>query len=246
MTLAARIENLTKDYVLKSETVHALRHVTFDVPEGDFIAIMGASGSGKSTLLNLLGCLDRPTSGRLLLGEDDVSMLDDDQLSRIRSSRIGFVFQSYNLIPQLNVLENIEVPLYYQGRLGAADREHCRELAEMVGLGDRLNHRPSQLSGGQQQRVAVARSLANDPFFILADEPTGNLDSVTSEEILQLLDQLNARGKTIIMVTHEDDVAAHARRIIRLRDGLVQFDRLKEKGTTISTSREQPTIDDDA
>ena len=228
MKLAARVESLTKDYVLGAETVHALRGVTFDIPQGDYVAVMGASGSGKSTLLNLLGCLDQPTSGRLLLGEDDVAVMNDDERSAIRASRIGFVFQSYNLIPQLNVLENIEVPLYYQGRLTPAGRNHCRGLAVLVGLEDRLRHRPTQLSGGQQQRVAIARSLAYDPTFILADEPTGNLDSATTEDILKLLDGFNAQGKTIIMVTHENDVAQHARRTIRLRDGLVQFDKRKE------------------
>jgi putative ABC transport system ATP-binding protein len=222
--LAAKVEHLTKDYHLGAETVHALRGVSFEVPEGDYVAIMGPSGSGKSTLLNLLGCLDRPTSGSYILGPDDVARLNDDQLSEIRASRIGFVFQSYNLIPQLTVLENIEVPLFYRGRITPADRARCRELAELVGLGDRLSHRPSQLSGGQQQRAAIARSLANNPYFILADEPTGNLDSVTTESILDLLARLNADGKTIIMVTHEDDVSRHARRIIRLRDGLLQSD----------------------
>lgn len=191
MRLAANVESLTKDYVLGSETVRALRGVSFEIPEGDFVAIMGPSGSGKSTLLNLLGCLDRPTNGNYFLGGQDVAQLDDDQLSEIRASRIGFIFQSYNLIPQLTVMENIEVPLYYQGQLTAESRERCHNLADLVGLGDRLRHRPSQLSGGQQQRAAIARSLANDPFFILADEPTGNLDSVTSGEILDLLVQLN-------------------------------------------------------
>lgn len=224
MSLAAQIVNLTKDYVLKGETVHALRGVSFDVPEGDYVAIMGPSGSGKSTLLNLLGCLDRPTQGNFFLGQDDVSVMNDDQLSTIRATRIGFVFQSYNLIPQLTVVENIEVPLYYQGRLNASARSRCRELAAMVGLGDRLSHRPTQLSGGQQQRVAIARSLVNDPYFILADEATGNLDSATTDEILALFERLNQEGRTIIMVTHEDEVAAHARRVIRLRDGLVQVD----------------------
>jgi len=224
MTLAARLENLRKDYVLKGETVRALQGVTFDIPEGDYVAIMGPSGSGKSTLLNLLGCLDRPTAGSYFLGDDDVSRMNDNQLSNIRASRIGFVFQSYNLIPQLTVVENIEVPLYYQGRLSSQARKRSRELAEMVSLGDRTRHRPPQLSGGQQQRVAIARSLVNDPYFILADEPTGNLDTHTAEEILSLFDKLNKSGKTIIMVTHEDEVAAHAKRIIRLRDGLIQSD----------------------
>ena len=160
--------------------------VSFDVPQGDYVAIMGPSGSGKSTLLNLLGCLDRPSSGSFFLGDDDVATMTDDELSTIRATRIGFVFQSYNLIPQLTVVENIEVPLYYQGRLDASARNRCRELADLVGLGERLSHRPTQLSGGQQQRVAIARSLVNDPYFILADEATGNLDSVTTEEILLL------------------------------------------------------------
>jgi putative ABC transport system ATP-binding protein len=229
MSLAASIQEIRKDYVLKGETVHALRGVSFDVPEGDYVAIMGPSGSGKSTLLNLLGCLDKPTSGSLYLGDDDVGQMNDDQLSAIRASRIGFVFQSYNLIPQLTVLENIEVPLYYMGQLGATSRKKCRELAELVGLGDRLAHRPVQLSGGQQQRVAIARSLVNDPYFILADEPTGNLDSKTTEEILLIFDRLNDEGRTIIMVTHEDDVASRARRIVRLRDGNIQSDvRMRE------------------
>jgi putative ABC transport system ATP-binding protein len=224
MKLAAHIKEVTKDYVLDGETVRALRGVSIDVPEGDYVAIMGASGSGKSTLLNLLGCLDRPTSGKLVLGTDDVSRLNDDQLSEIRASRIGFVFQSYNLIPQLTVLENIEVPLFYQGKLATKLRSRCYELADMVGLGDRLKHRPTQLSGGQQQRVAIARSLVNDPYFILADEPTGNLDSVTTHEILELLDKLNAAGKTIILVTHESEVGARTKRTIRLLDGMVQSD----------------------
>jgi putative ABC transport system ATP-binding protein len=223
-TFAARVTNLTKDYLLEGERVRALRGVSIDVPDGDYVAIMGPSGSGKSTLLNLLGCLDRPTSGSYFLGSDDVARMSDDRLSEIRASRIGFVFQSYNLISQLTVLENIEVPLYYRGRISAADRARCRELAELVGLGERLKHRPFQLSGGQQQRAAIARSLVNNPYFILADEPTGNLDSVTTGEILDLLEKLNAAGKTIIMVTHEDDVAHRARRIIRLRDGLLQSD----------------------
>jgi putative ABC transport system ATP-binding protein len=225
MRLAARIQEVTKDYVLDGGTVHALRGVDLDVLEGDYMAIMGASGSGKSTLLNLLGCLDRPTTGCILLGDEDVTQADDDRLSEIRASHIGFVFQSYNLIPQLTVLENIEVPLYYQGWHGWKHRNRCRELAEMVGLGDRLHHRPTQLSGGQQQRVAIARSLVNDPLFVLADEPTGNLDSTTSDEILRLLESLNREGKTIIMVTHEPDVGARTRRIVRLMDGKVQTDQ---------------------
>jgi putative ABC transport system ATP-binding protein len=221
---ACRLHELRKDYVLKGETVRALRGISLDVPEGDYVAIMGPSGSGKSTLLNLLGCLDIPTSGSYFLGNDDVAKMNDSELSRIRASRIGFVFQSYNLIQQLTVVENIEVPLYYQGHVNRQTKERCRVLAEMVGLGDRLRHRPAQLSGGQQQRVAIARSLVNDPYFILADEATGNLDSKTTLEILELFAKLNGEGRTIIMVTHEDDVAAHAKRIVRLRDGLIQSD----------------------
>ncbi len=219
--LACSLQELKKEYVLKGETVRALRGVTLDVPEGDYVAIMGPSGSGKSTLLNLLGCLDKPTSGAYFLGDLDVSQLNDRELSLIRASRIGFVFQSYNLIPQLTVVENIEVPLYYQGRVNRKTRQRCREIAEMVGLADRLGHRPPQLSGGQQQRVAIARSLINDPYFILADEATGNLDSTTTAEILALFDRLNREGRTIIMVTHEDDVAEHAKRVVTLRDGKV-------------------------
>ena len=223
-TLAASIRELTKDYVLSGETVHALRGVSFDVPQGDYISIMGPSGSGKSTLLNLLGCLDRPTSGNFLLGGEDVARMSDDQLSETRATKIGFVFQSYNLLPALTVVENIEMPLYYSGRIDSDTRERCVELAKLVGLGSRLDHRPSQLSGGQQQRVAIARSLVNNPRFMLADEPTGNLDSATTEEILDLLASLNAEGRTIIMVTHENDVAERTARTIMLRDGMIQFD----------------------
>jgi putative ABC transport system ATP-binding protein len=225
MKLAASTRNLTKEYVLDGETVRALRGVSLDVPEGDWVAIMGASGSGKSTMLNLFACLDRPTAGSIMLGNDDVSKLNDDQLSEIRASRIGIVFQSYNLIPQLTVIENIEVPLYYQGVYSSKARKRCVELAAKVGLADRLKHRPTQLSGGQQQRVAIARSLVNDPYFILADEPTGNLDSATTEEILELLQELNNDGKTIIMVTHEPDVGDRTKRVVVLRDGLVISDR---------------------
>ena len=224
MKLAVQVDALRKDYVMGAETVRALRGVSIDVPVSDYIAIMGPSGSGKSTLLNLLGCLDHPTGGRYLLDGHDVSAMDDDQLSEIRASRIGFIFQSYNLIPQLTVMENIETPLYYQGRVTTDQRQRCHELAAMVGLADRLAHRPTQLSGGQQQRVAIARSMANDPAFILADEPTGNLDSVTAADILALLAQFNGEGRTIIMVTREEDIARHTKRIIRLHDGMIQSD----------------------
>jgi len=223
-TLAASVHELCKDYVLSGETVRALRGVSFDVPQGDYISIMGASGSGKSTLLNLLGCLDRPTAVKYLLGGDDVATLSDDRLAETRARRIGFVFQSYNLLPALSVAENIQVPLYYSGQLTVEARERCLELAALVGLESRLRHRPAELSGGQQQRVAIARSLVNNPRFILADEPTGNLDSSTTAEILELLATLNAEGRTILLVTHEPDVAEHTKRTLVLRDGLLLSD----------------------
>ncbi|MCC6795107.1 MAG: ABC transporter ATP-binding protein [Candidatus Hydrogenedentes bacterium] len=204
--------------------VEALRGVSLDFRQGEYITIMGPSGCGKSTLLNLLGCLDRPTDGQYILGGEDVSTLDDDTLSSIRGKRIGFVFQSYNLIQQLNVLENIEVPLYYQGRPDEEARAIATELAVRVGLGERLEHRPYELSGGQQQRVAVARALANDPLIILADEPTGNLDSTSGSDILGVFDELHRQGKTLIMVTHSDEVSERAQRVIRLRDGKVERD----------------------
>jgi len=230
MTAAVSVRDVSKHYVMDGGTVRALRGVSLEVPPGDYVAVMGPSGSGKSTLLNLLGCLDRPSGGTILLGGEDVTRANDDRLSELRAARIGFVFQSYNLIPQLTVIENIEVPLYYQGRMAPEDRARCRELAEMVGLGDRFGHRPAQLSGGQQQRVAIARSLANDPYFILADEPTGNLDSATTGEILDLLSELNRRGRTIVMVTHEAEIGRRTKRIVRLRDGRIQSDERLEGG----------------
>src|SRR5262252_8309433 len=220
-----RVVDLVKNYYLGSQTVYVLKDLNLSFDEGDFIALMGPSGSGKSTLLNVLGCLDRPTSGRYFLGDVDVSEMDDDQLSEVRSTYLGFIFQSYNLLPQYTVVENIELPLLYQGiKLNETTKERCIALAEMVGLGDRLDHRPLQLSGGQQQRVAIARSLVNDPHLILGDEPTGNLDSRTSVEIMQMLRKLNQSGKTIIMVTHENDIAQWARRVVRLRDGHIESD----------------------
>ncbi len=216
------IRDLKKIYHLGGEAdVYALAGVDLDVMPGEYVAIMGSSGSGKSTLLNLLGCLDRPTSGAYFLGGDDVALLDDDALSHVRGQRLGFIFQSYNLIPQLTVMENIEVPLFYQGRDDSASRARCRELAHLVGLEGRLKHRPKQLSGGQQQRVAIARALVNDPLLILADEPTGNLDSSTEEDVLNLIDKLNGEGRTIVMVTHDEHVAARAHRIIHMKDGRI-------------------------
>src|SRR5438132_33830 len=229
MSAVVRILDVVKNDQLEGGVVRALRGVSLQVEEGDFVALMGPSGSGKSTLLNVLGCLDRPTSGEYYLGDEEVARMDDDQLSEVRSRYLGFIFQSYNLLAQYTVVENIEVPLLYQGqRLTDETREHCKRLAGLVGLGDRLGHRPMQLSGGQQQRVAIARALVNDPHVILADEPTGNLDSTTSDEIMQLLTRLNAAGKTIIMVTHENDIAAWAKRVVRMRDGLIESDVLNE------------------
>jgi putative ABC transport system ATP-binding protein len=233
MGAVVRICDVVKNYYLEGGVVRALRGVSLEVEEGDFVALMGPSGSGKSTLLNVLGCLDRPTSGEYYLGDEEVAQMEDDQLSEIRSLYLGFIFQSYNLLPQYTVVENIEVPLLYQGRpLTAETRDWCIELAGLVGLGDRLGHRPTQLSGGQQQRVAIARALVNDPHLILADEPTGNLDSHTSDEIMGLLSKLNQSGKTIIMVTHEVDIAAWARRVVRMRDGHIESDMRNDEVRT--------------
>lgn len=223
------IRNLSKVYQLGTFEVSALRDFDLDIEQGQYIAIMGPSGSGKSTLLNVLGCLDTPSSGIYNLAGEDVSSLDDNELSAIRGSRIGFIFQSYNLIAQLNVIENIEVPMYYQGVGEHKSFARAKELAEMVGLGDRLKHRPSELSGGQQQRVAIARSLANDPVIILADEPTGNLDSESGAEILSILDDLHQRGKTLIVVTHDENIAKQAERIIHLLDGRIERQEYSHK-----------------
>ena len=218
-----RFEGIEKRYDLGGEAeVRALRGVDLTVSPGSYVAIMGPSGSGKSTMLNLIGCLDHPTAGSYFLGGTDVSRMPDDELSEARGRKIGFIFQSYNLIAQLTVIENIQVPLIYQGRDIREFEDHCIRLAELVGLGDRLQHRPSQLSGGQQQRVAIARSLANDPLLILADEPTGNLDSRTGKEVLDLIGRLNADGKTIVLVTHDDKVAARAHRVLYMKDGLIE------------------------
>jgi putative ABC transport system ATP-binding protein len=218
----AMVRDVTKVYRLGGQDVKALAGVSLEFKQGDFVAIMGSSGSGKSTLLNLLGCLDRPTTGHYLLGGHDVATLSDEDLSRVRGRYLGFVFQSYNLIQQLSVVENIMVPLSYQLPVRPDGRELSTKLATLVGLAGRLDHRPNQLSGGQQQRVAIARALVNNPHVILADEPTGNLDTATSYEIMDLLDVLNKTGRTIVMVTHEPDIAQRAKTVITLRDGLIQ------------------------
>ena len=224
MSAAAAVEftDLAKVYEMGAERVHALRGVSARFETGSFWAIMGASGSGKSTLLSILGCLDRPTSGTYRLGGEDVSRLDDDALSDIRLRHLGFVFQSFNLVPQLTAAENIALPLYYQGVPERESAARAEEFARVVGLEGRLGHRPSQLSGGQQQRAAIARALATDPTVILADEPTGNLDTATSIEIMKLFRSLHERGKTIVMVTHEPDIAEWAEHRLVLRDGLVK------------------------
>jgi putative ABC transport system ATP-binding protein len=219
MVPIVELKNVVKEYANGSLKVTALRGISLQIHPGEYAVIMGPSGCGKSTMLNLLGCLDRITAGQYLLGGEDISEFSDEQLSEIRSRRIGFIFQSYNLIPQLNVLENIEVPLFYQGVSESNARERAEALAERMGLSDRLKHKPMELSGGQQQRVAIARSLVADPILMLADEPTGNLDSKTGREILELIDELNAEGKTIVMVTHDDEVAERAQREIRVFDG---------------------------
>ncbi len=218
----AMVRDVTKVYRLGGQDVKALAGVSLEFKQGDFVAIMGSSGSGKSTLLNLLGCLDRPTTGQYLLGGHDVATLSDEDLSRVRGRYLGFVFQSYNLIQQLSVVENIMVPLSYQLPVRPDGRELSTKLATLVGLAGRLDHRPNQLSGGQQQRVAIARALVNNPHVILADEPTGNLDTATSNEIMDLLDVLNNTGRTIVMVTHEPDIAERAKTVVTLRDGLIQ------------------------
>lgn len=224
MEAIVELDTVRKTYTMGTETLHAIAGLDLCLYRGEYVAIMGPSGCGKSTLLNILGCLDRPSSGRYLLGGDDVSLFDDDQLSAMRGTHLGFIFQSYNLIQQLTVVENIEVPLYYQGIAERESRERAIALAERVGLGHRLNHKPFELSGGQQQRVGIARALVNDPLVILADEPTGNLDSHSGADILRLLDELHAQGKTIIMVTHDPEIGQRATRLVRLRDGKLESD----------------------
>jgi putative ABC transport system ATP-binding protein len=226
MPVVARVQNLSKVYRKPGTDVevHALRSINLDFEQGVFTAIMGASGSGKSTLMNTLGCLDQPTSGSYFLGGQDISQLPDDELSEIRSRKIGFIFQNFNLIQQLTVLENLEVPMFYQGIPPADRRRRATAIAERVGLEQRLDHRPMQLSGGQQQRVCIARALVNDPLILLADEPTGALDSKTGQQILALFDEIVATGRTIIMVTHDPSVAHRCERVIHMLDGRVNKD----------------------
>ncbi len=222
--IVASLDDIRKTYYMGALSVEVLHGISLDFYRGDYISIMGPSGCGKSTLMNILGCLDQPTEGKYFLGDQDTSKMEDDELSSIRGARLGFIFQSYNLIQQLNVLENIEMPLFYQGYSEADSHEIAMGLAARVGLQDRVDHKPYELSGGQQQRVAIARALAVDPLIILADEPTGNLDSKSGAEILNLFDELHDQGKTLIMVTHSDELAERSQRWVRLRDGWVESD----------------------
>jgi putative ABC transport system ATP-binding protein len=224
------VRNLTKTYQMGTTVVKALQNIDLDIFANEFVALMGPSGSGKSTLMNLLGCLDTPTEGKYLLGGENVAEMDDNQLANVRNRKIGFVFQTFNLLPRLSALENVALPLVYAGINKEKRTNKSRLVLETVGLGDRVEHKPNELSGGQRQRVAVARALVNDPTIILADEPTGNLDSKTSEEIMEMFETLHKAGNTIILVTHEPDIAEYAHRVVRLKDGMIESDiRTREK-----------------
>ncbi len=230
--LIIRTDQLSKHYVLGAETVRAVRGVDLEIARGEFVAVMGPSGSGKSTFMNMIGCLDTPTSGRYWLNSQLVSELSDDQLARVRNKEIGFVFQTFNLLPRATALHNVELPLIYAGVGAKERRRRAEEKLELVGLADRMDHRPPELSGGQRQRVAVARALVNEPALLLADEPTGNLDSATGTEVMEQFRGLNEQGQTIVLVTHEHDIAEYARRQVHLRDGMIEKDFLNEPAET--------------
>jgi len=226
--LVISVRNLTREYLMGTEVVHALRGASLDIRRNEYLAVMGPSGSGKSTLMNLIGCLDTPTSGEYWLSGQEVSRMRDDALARVRNREIGFVFQTFNLLPRATALHNVELPLVYGGVNSKERRQRAMDALDRVGLGDRVGHRPNELSGGQRQRVAIARALVNRPALLLADEPTGNLDSTTSDELMQVFQQLHDEGQTIIMVTHEPSIAAHAHRVVVLKDGRVESDRLNQ------------------
>ena len=228
MSKVIEIRQITRNFPLGNEVVKVLKGIDLDIERGEYVAIMGPSGSGKSTLMNLLGCLDTPTSGTYILNGKDASQMGDDELAEIRNKEIGFFFQTFNLLPRTTALENVALPMIYAGYNKTDRKKRAEEVLTNVGLGDRMDHKPNQLSGGQRQRVAVGRALVNKPSIILADEPTGNLDSKTSVEIMNLFDEIHAAGNTVILVTHEEDIAEHAHRIIRLRDGMVESDERKE------------------
>ncbi len=233
MSALIRLEDIKKTYITGKVAVHALRTITLNIGTNEYVALMGPSGSGKSTLMNVLGCLDTPTSGLYMLNGQDVGSLTEREMAEIRNKEIGFVFQSFNLMPRLTALENVALPLIYAGQPKRQRNDRAKELLKAVGLGDRMHHKPNEMSGGQIQRVAIARSMANNPSIILADEPTGNLDTKTSEEIMALFKQIQEDGNTVIIVTHEDEIAEHTKRIIRLRDGEVESDVTKEAPVTV-------------
>ena len=224
-----QLTDIAREYTIGTETIHALRTVTLDISKNEYVALMGPSGSGKSTLMNVLGCLDTPSSGEYILNGTSVAKMLDNQLAEVRNKEIGFVFQTFNLLPRLTALENVMLPLIYAGMAKAEREERAKKVMEQVNLGDRMSHKPNELSGGQRQRVAVARALVNNPSIILADEPTGNLDTKTSFEIMGLFEEIHSNGNTIIVVTHEEDIAKHAHRIVRLRDGIVESDEINKE-----------------